>query len=68
MFDDEPKPKPKPHEIGQDLTSLSIMELTERVALLKEEILRLEQAKAAKGSVRQAANAIFQSQIKATDG
>ncbi len=59
MSEDEPKPKSKPHEIGQDLTLLSVAELTERIAILKEEIARLEAARAAKGNVRNAAEALF---------
>jgi uncharacterized small protein (DUF1192 family) len=40
-FDEEDRPKKKlVHEIGQDLTLLSVGELTERIALLKEEILQ----------------------------
>ena len=42
-IDDDDKPKKKlVHEIGQDLTLLSVGELTDRVALLKQEIARLE--------------------------
>ena len=41
--DDDDKPKKKiAHEIGQDLTLLSAGELAERIALLKDEIARLE--------------------------
>jgi len=47
------------HEIGQDLSLLSIAELTERVALLKEEIARLEAAKASKSATRTAADQFF---------
>ena len=39
--DDRPKKKIV-HEIGQDLTLLSVGELNERIALLKDEIARLE--------------------------
>ena len=43
MIDDDDRPKKKiAHEIGQDLTLLSVEELDERVALLQEEIARLE--------------------------
>ena len=39
--DEDDRPKKKiAHEIGQDLTLLSATELTERIALLKEEIDR----------------------------
>ena len=42
-IDDDDRPKKKiTHEIGQELTLLSVGELTERIALLKEEIARLE--------------------------
>ncbi len=42
-IDEDDRPKKKiTHEIGQELTLLSVGELTERVALLKEEIARLE--------------------------
>ena len=41
-IDDEDRPKKKlVHEIGQDLTLLSVKELDERVALLQQEIARL---------------------------
>ena len=41
-IDDDDRPKKKiVHEIGQDLTLLSVKELDERVGLLKEEIARL---------------------------
>jgi uncharacterized small protein (DUF1192 family) len=59
-MDEELLPKKKTvHEIGQDLSLLSIGELTERVALLKEEIARLEAAKASKSATRTAADAFF---------
>jgi len=59
-MDEELPPKKKTvHEIGQDLSLLSIGELTERVALLKEEIARLEAAKASKSATRTAADAFF---------
>ena len=38
LFDDEPRKKPKPHEIGQDLSLLSVGDLAERIALLRAEI------------------------------
>jgi len=52
MFDDEPRKKPKPHEIGQDLSLLSQSELTERIGLLREEIARLEAELQAKGTTK----------------
>ena len=59
-MDDDLLPKKKTvHEIGQDLSLLSIGELTERIALLKEEIARLEAAKTSKSATRTAADAFF---------
>ncbi len=59
IFDDEPRKKPKPHEIGQDLSLLSVGELSERIGLLRDEIARLEAELAAKGSTKTAAEALF---------
>ena len=56
--DDRPKKK-RVHEIGQDLTLLSVGELTERISLLKEEIARLEADIAKKRSTRSAADQFF---------
>jgi uncharacterized small protein (DUF1192 family) len=59
-FDDEDKPKKKiAHEIGQDLTLLSVTELDERVALMRAEIARLEADKAKKQAQRSAADQFF---------
>jgi uncharacterized small protein (DUF1192 family) len=59
-MDEDLLPKKKTvHEIGQDLGLLSIGELTERIALLKEEIGRLEAAKASKSATRTAADQFF---------
>ena len=53
VIDDDDRPKKKmSHEIGQELALLSVEELRERVALLKEEIARLEAAIAAKQASR----------------
>ncbi|MGT2502322.1 DUF1192 domain-containing protein [Bradyrhizobium guangxiense] len=58
--DDRPRKKIS-HEIGQDLSLLSVEELTERVTLLKSEITRLEEAATRKRASRDAANSIFKS-------
>ena len=58
--DDLPRRLPM-HEIGQDLSALSIEELRERVALLQREIDRLQAAAAAKEAGRSAAAGIFRS-------
>ena len=58
--DDDDRPKKKvTHEIGQDLTLLSAAELTERIALLKAEIARLEADMARKAAVKSAADTFF---------
>jgi uncharacterized small protein (DUF1192 family) len=42
-FDEDDRPKKKvTHEIGQELTLLSVAELNDRIALMREEIARLE--------------------------
>lgn len=61
-MDDDDRPRKKiTHEIGQDLSLLSVEELTERIALLKSEIARLEEAATKKRASRDAANSIFKS-------
>ena len=62
LFDDEAPKKGKPHEIGQDLSLLSVAELRERIALLREEIARLENELQAKGTTKTAAEALFRRQ------
>lgn len=58
--DDEDRPRPKPrHDIGQDLSLLSVAELEARIALLAEEIERLTADKAKKTASKQAADAFF---------
>ena len=59
-IDDEDRPKKKiTHEMGQDLTLLSVAELTERITLLKEEIARLEANMATKQASKSAADLFF---------
>ena len=44
-IEDDDRPRKKiSHEIGQDLSLLSVEELTERIALMTSEIERLQQA------------------------
>jgi uncharacterized small protein (DUF1192 family) len=60
--DDEDRPRDvTAHAIGQDLSMLSVEELTARIALLRGEIERLESAVAAKRASRDAAASIFKS-------
>jgi len=60
VSDDEDRPKKKTtHEIGQDLTLLSVEELALRVALLQQEIARLEADMKGKHASRAAADQFF---------
>ena len=58
-IDEDDRPKKISHEIGQDLTLLSVGELTERVAQLKEEIARIEANMATKQASKSAADLFF---------
>ena len=58
--DDAPRRKIA-HEIGQDLSLLSVNELAERIALLRGEIDRLEAARSGKQASRSAADSFFKS-------
>ena len=58
--DDRPREKIS-HEIGQDLSLLSVEELAGRIALLRSEIERLEAASAKKRASKDAANSFFKS-------
>jgi uncharacterized small protein (DUF1192 family) len=59
-MEEEPlRPKKKAHELGEDLTLLSIEELKERVEALKSEIERLEATIRSKEATRSAADAFF---------
>ena len=56
--DDRPQRKPA-HELGQDLATLSLAELDERVALLEREIDRLKEARRLKEASQASASAFF---------
>jgi len=59
-IDDDDRPKKKiAHEIGQDLTLLSVEELQARVRLLHDEISRIEADMAQKRASRSAADQFF---------
>ncbi|MGZ8298817.1 MAG: DUF1192 domain-containing protein [Rhodoplanes sp.] len=59
-MDEDDRPKKKvAHEIGQDLALLSVEELADRIALLREEIGRLDEALAKKRASRSAADQFF---------
>jgi uncharacterized small protein (DUF1192 family) len=59
-FEDDDRPKKKvTHGIGQDLSLLSVEELSARVQLLQDEIKRLEADMAQKRATRMAADQFF---------
>ena len=59
-MDEDDRPKKKiVHEIGQELALLSVKELQERIAILKEEIGRLEAAISGKQASRTVADQFF---------
>ena len=59
-IDEDDKPKKKiTHEIGQDLSLLSVEELAARVQLMHDEISRLEADMASKRAKRTAADQFF---------
>lgn len=59
MEDDDRVAKNPEHVVGEELSTISVDELRERVGLLKTEIARLEAEIAEKGSSRSAADANF---------
>jgi uncharacterized small protein (DUF1192 family) len=60
--EDDDKPTKKiVHEIGQDLSLLSVDELGERIALLTAEIERLRSAEVKKRASKDAADRFFKS-------
>jgi uncharacterized small protein (DUF1192 family) len=60
MREEDDRPKKKlVHEIGQDLSAISVAELAERIALLRDEIIRLEAVMKAKDAAKNAADLFF---------
>lgn len=59
FIDEEPLKRARAHEIGQDLSLLSVEELRTRIDVLKDEIARIEQELAQKGATKAAADALF---------
>jgi uncharacterized small protein (DUF1192 family) len=58
--EDDDRPRKKiTHDIGQDLSLLSVEELNERIALLTAEADRLREAAAKKRASKDAANSFF---------
>ena len=59
LFDEDKPVKKVSHEIGADLSTLSVDELRNRIAILKEEIARIEAEVSAKSSSRSVAEGLF---------
>ena len=59
LQDDDRPAKKTAHEIGSDLSLLSVAELSARIALLHAEIERLEEEKTRKVASRAAAEGLF---------
>ena len=59
MEEEAVRPKKKAHELGEDLSLLSVDELKERVLALKAEIDRLEETIRAKQATKTAADTFF---------
>jgi uncharacterized small protein (DUF1192 family) len=59
LFEDEESKKPKAHEVGMLLDTLSIEELRDRIGLLEGEIARLQAAIEAKQKSKSAAASVF---------
>lgn len=60
-WDEEPIKKPKAHEIGADLSRLSVKELEEYIAVLDAERQRVEAMLVSKHASRNAAASVFKS-------
>jgi uncharacterized small protein (DUF1192 family) len=59
LFDDDRPKKKLAHELGQDLSLLSVGDLAERISLLKAEIVRLEADMITKQASKSAADSLF---------
>ncbi len=54
-----PQAQARNYVVGQDLSTLSIEEIDERIAVLRQEITRLEQMRTEKQASKSAADAVF---------
>ncbi len=59
LFDEDKPVKKTVHEIGSDLSLLSVDELRSRITILRDEIARLDTEIAAKSSSRNVAESLF---------
>lgn len=62
-FDEERPKKSVTHEIGSDLSSISAEELRVRIAVLREEIARIEAEIARKDDSKRAADSFFRPKV-----
>lgn len=58
-MDEDPIKKPKAHEVGMAIDTMSVEELMDRIAMLEGEIARLRTAIESRGATRKAAESIF---------
>ena len=58
-MDEDAIGKPKGHEVGMALDTMSVEELDERIGMLEHEIARLRAAIAARNKTRTDADALF---------
>ncbi len=56
-----PRKPPPETVIGQDISSLSVTELEQRITVLEEEIARSKEALKARAATKNAAEAVFKS-------
>ena len=59
MFDDNEVKKPKGHEVGMPIETMSVDELTDRIGMLEAEIARLKAAIAARQKHKSEAASVF---------
>ncbi len=59
LFDDEPKKPSTAYVVGQDLSLMSVAELSQRITELRAEIARLEAELKAKDATKSAAESLF---------
>lgn len=59
LFDDDKPKKKTGHELGCDLSMLSVDELNSRIGILKDEIARLELEAKSKSASKTAAASLF---------
>ncbi len=59
FLEEKPLVRPAAHAVGEDLSTLSVAELDERIEILEREIERLKEARGRKEDSKNAASAFF---------